>query len=174
MRRRLQGLAMGALLALLPGAAGAAPAGESAFEDENIVRAAVARINAARLGNAHVNAVSFHRYLLLTGEVPSAAVRSQVEQAVAGIAGVDGVDDELVVGPISGISARTRDSWITSDVKFRLLKKGLGSDVIRVVVENGAVFLMGSVTRKDGAAAAEVASGTDHVERVVLVFHYLD
>ncbi len=168
------GALLAALLLALPQAAGAGPVGAAAFEDENIEKAAIARINARHLANAHVQAACFHRRLLLTGEVPDEAARAEVQKAVSGIENVQGVDDELVVGPISGISTRTRDSWITSDVQFRLRKGGFGRDAVKVVTEDGAVYLMGALTHKDGAAAAEIASTTERVERVVLVFQYLD
>ncbi len=172
-RRQAGVVAMGALLAVLPLAA-AAEGGAAAFADENIEKAAIARINGQHFANAHVKVASFHRRLLLTGEVPSEAVRAEVQKTVSGIENVQGIDDELVVGPISGISTRTRDSWITSDVQFRLRKGGFGRDAVKVATENGTVYLMGTLTRKDGAAAAEIASATDRVERVVLVFQYLD
>jgi osmotically-inducible protein OsmY len=168
------GLLAGALAALLSTAAAAQPGGEAAFTDENIVKAAVARIGAESLQNARVNVASFHGRVVLTGEVPGEDVRAQAEKVVSGIPNVRGIDNELVIGPIIGISTRTRDSWINSDVKIRLLKNGFGQDVVRAVTEDGTVYLMGAVTRKDGAAAAEIASTTEHVGRVVLAFEYTD
>lgn len=176
MRLRPGVVAAGMLLAALPALAVAADAADgSVFDDENIVKAAIGRINAAGLHDAHVNIASFQRRMLLTGEVPNAAARADVKKAVSGIARVVSVDDELAVGPIIGITARTRDSWISSDVKLRLYREGgFGTDRIHVVTENGAVFLMGTVTRKEGATAADIASTTERVARVVLVFQYLD
>jgi osmotically-inducible protein OsmY len=158
----------------LPVATAAPVGGASLFEDENIVKAAVARISARGFDNAHVNVACFHRRLLLTGEVANDGERSAVQQTVTGIPNVQSLDNELVVGPVSGISARTTDSWITSDVKFRLLKGGFGRNDVRVVTENGTVYLMGQLTRRQGAAAANIASTTNRVERVVLVFQYTD
>jgi osmotically-inducible protein OsmY len=43
---------------------------------------------------------------------------------------------------------------------------------VKVVTENGVVYLMGLVTRKEGDAAAQVASATSGVKRVVKVFEY--
>lgn len=174
MRERPGRFVAGVLAALLPLAAAAEGPGSAAFQDENIVKGAIARINAEHFANARVNAACFQGRLLLTGEVPSDSMRAEAEKAVSGIANVRGIDNELAVAPIIGISVRTRDSWITSDVKFRLLKNGFGRDTVRVVTEDGTVYLMGTVTRKDGSAAAELASTTERVQRVVLVFQYLD
>lgn len=170
-RRRVLRALLGAVLAwgALPGAASA-----SVFEDENIVKAAVARIGARRFNDAHVNVACFHRRLLLTGEVANDAERAAVQRAVSGVPNVQSLDNELVLGPVSGISARTTDSWITSDVKFRLLKGGFSRNDVRVVTENGTVYLMGTLTRRQGAAAANIASTAGRVQRVVLVFQYTD
>lgn len=157
----------------LPAAAGPAT-GVSRFDDENIVKAAVARIGARRFQLSHINVTSFHRRLLLTGQVASDADRAAVQQTVTGIPNVQSIDNELVVGPVSGISARTADSWITSDVNFRLLKAGFGRDDVRVVTEDGTVYLMGMLTRSQGRDAANIASTTSHVQRVVLTFQYTD
>lgn len=176
---RARRLAVGALMsvalagALTPSAA-AGRGRVSVFEDENIVKAAVARVDARHFKQAHVNVSSFHRRLLLTGQVANDADRAAVQRLVAGVPDVQSVDNELVVGPVTGISTRTADSWITSDVKFRLLKDGFGRDDVRVVTENGTVYLMGTLTRRQGREAANVASTTSHVQRVVLVFQYTD
>lgn len=148
--------------------------GVSRFADENSVKAAVARISARRFQHAHVNVACFHGRLLLTGQVATRADRAAVQRVVAGIPHVQSIDNELVVGPVSGISTRTADSWITSDVKFHLLKGGFGRDDVRVVTEDGTVYLMGMVTRRQGHEAANIASTTGHVRRVVLVFQYTD
>jgi osmotically-inducible protein OsmY len=54
-----------------------------------------------------------------------------------------------------------------------LAKKDLNSYHIKVVTENGVVYLMGLVTRTEGETAAQVASTTGGVKRVVKVFEYI-
>ena len=147
----------------------------SVFDDENIEQDALARIGSGHMDGVHVNVTSFNRHVLLTGEVPDAASKAAIEKLVAPVPKVRAVSDELVVGDVSGVAARTTDSWITSDVK-RQLRGSAAFDAgkIMVVTENGTVFLMGAVRRKEGAAAAEIASGANKVRRVVLLFEYLD
>ena len=175
MRRLYSALAV-SLLAALAGCVNPqnAPAG-SVFDDENIEKDAIARINSGHSGRVHVNVASLNHRLLLTGEVPSEASKAEIERLVAPVPRLRAINNELVVGEISGVAARTSDSWITSDIKRRLRNSNaLDSGKIRVVAENGSVFLMGTVHRKEGAAAAEIASTTNKVQRVVLVFEYLD
>lgn len=160
------------LYALLPHIA---VAGGATFEDEKIVRTAIMRIDALKLSSAHVNVSSFNRRILLTGEVPDAEASSRAAQAAAGVPNVSGVSNELQVGPIIGLATRTSDSLIASDVKLRLYHNGILRSVpIKIVVENGNVFLMGVVRRKEGETAAQVASQTRGVRRVLLEFEYLD
>jgi len=171
--------AAGALVLLIGVMAGCTPvkppATGSVFEDERLEKEALSRVTSRHLGNAHVNVAGMDRRLLLTGEVPDQAARSEVEKLVSGIPNVRGVSNELVVGDIIGLSARTSDSVIASDVKFRFLKDAtFPASQVKIVTEDGTVFLMGSVHRAEGAAAAELARTVKGVKRVVLVFDYAD
>jgi osmotically-inducible protein OsmY len=171
-------LRLWALIAFLAAAAGCAPvdrrSSETSFEDENIESQAISRINSLHLENIHVNATSFDRHVLLTGEVPSEDVGAKIAQVVSGTPNIQGVSNELVVGETRGIASQTSDSLITSDVKLRFARSSLGVGRVKVVTESGTVFLMGLVYRKEGRAAADLASTTKGVERVILLFEYLD
>lgn len=151
------------------------PVTGSVFEDENLETLVISQINSRHIANTHVNVTCLNRRVLLTGEVPSEAAKSDIEKTVSGVAKVRAINNELVVGGIIGLSSRTADSWIASDVKFSFIHNGsLHASDIKITVENGTVFLMGTVHRKDGAAAAELASTTKRVQRVILLFEYLD
>jgi len=45
---------------------------------------------------------------------------------------------------------------------------------IKVVTENGTVYLLGTVTRAEGEAATAAARAVGGVERVVRIFSYSD
>lgn len=123
----------------------------------------------------HVNVTSFNRNVLISGEVPDETTKTAIEKIVAGIEGVRHVNNELVVAGNSSLASRSNDSMITSGVKLRLARdKRLSSADVRVVTENGTVFLMGIVKRAEADAAAEVASTTNRVKRVVKLFEYAD
>jgi osmotically-inducible protein OsmY len=55
-----------------------------------------------------------------------------------------------------------------------LANSSVPSGQIRVITENGAVFLMGLVTQADADAAADLARNVSGVTRVVKVFEYLN
>ena len=48
------------------------------------------------------------------------------------------------------------------------------SNRIKVVVENGVVYLMGLLTREEGEAAVVQARKTYGVQKIVKVFEYLN
>jgi osmotically-inducible protein OsmY len=48
------------------------------------------------------------------------------------------------------------------------------ADHVKVVTENGVVYLMGLVTRAEADAASDIASTTANVQKVVRVFEYID
>ena len=139
---------------------------------EQKVGKAVADRWAASTG-VHVNVTSYGGKVLLTGEVPSTAIRDEIEKLAKSMEYVRGVTNELIVGPETLIAARTRDSYITSKVKARLIEvKRLDAKNVVVVTERGVVYLLGLVSPAEGDAAAEVAASTSDVVRVVKLFEY--
>ena len=122
---------------------------------------------------AHINVTSYDNKVLLTGEVPSQQVKDEAERIATSTALVRGVTNELLVGPESGVGGRTRDSYITSKVKARLVEsKKFDANNVKVVTERGVVYLLGLVSATEGDAAAEVAASTSDVVRVVKLFEY--
>ena len=145
------------------------------IEDESIEDKAVSLINVKYKNNAHVNVTSFNRHVLITGEVASDAAKTDIAQIVAGVSNVKAVSNELAVSGLTGITSRSSDSIVTGDVKLRFLNsKAFRADHVKVITENGVVFLMGLVYRKEAEAATEIASTTSGVRKVVKVFEYLD
>jgi len=143
------------------------------IEDENIEWKILARIR--ELGTiAHVNATSYNRKVLLTGEAPSEAERVKVAEAVAKVPGVREVVNEMQVAGGSSMAQRGADGLVTSNVKARMVNNGkVSTNHVKVVTEASVVYLMGLVTPPEGDAAAEVARTTSGVTRVVKVFEYI-
>ena len=133
-------------------------------------------LRAAKLvGEAgHTNVVSFNRKVLITGEVQDEAMKTAVEREIANIDGVKSVVNELAVGPVSGLMVRSDDTYITTKVLASFVDaKDLYSNAFKVVTEQGTVYLMGRVTQREGARAAEIASSVGGVKRVVKVYDYI-
>jgi osmotically-inducible protein OsmY len=78
------------------------------------------------------------------------------------------------VGPVTDLGSRSNDTLITSKVKARFVDQNkFQINHVKVVTERGVVYLMGIVTRDEGNAAAQIASTTEGVQRVVKVFEYI-
>lgn len=143
------------------------------IEDESIEWKTLARLREAFPG-AHVNATSYNRRVLLTGEAPDEATKKRVEEAVRRIENVREVTNELQVAGASSMASRGNDALVTSNVKARMVNNGKFSPShVKVVTEQGVVYLMGLVTPAEADAAVEVARTTSGVSRVVKVFEYV-
>jgi osmotically-inducible protein OsmY len=142
------------------------------IDDEGIELTALGRLH--DIPDVHVNATSFNRRVLLTGEVPTDDLRKRVQQAIRTISNVREVIDEMQLAGASSLASRGSDSLITSSVKARMLdNKSFSVNHIKVVTEAGVVYLMGLVTSAEADGAVEVARTTSGVNRVVKVFEPL-
>lgn len=149
------------------------PRSTGAQIDDDTIEIKIAANEIVMKDDRHVTATSYNGLVLLTGEVPTQAVSDQVERLAKGIDRVRSVQNELVVGPTSELSARADDGFITSKVKGRLFDEGgFAPNAVKVVTERKVVYLMGMVTRAQGAKAGEIAATTSGVARVVKVFEY--
>ena len=144
------------------------------IEDQAIELKAVTRIREAVGNRGHINAVSYSRIVLLTGEVASEADRSAVEQAVARIENVRSTVNELAVMGSSSLTARSNDTILTSKVKATFIDaKDVQAQAVKVVTERATVYLLGRVSEREAARATELARGVSGVQKVVRVFEIL-
>ena len=149
--------------------------GETYLADEAIEIRSLNRINEKFGDKVHVNVTSYNMKVLLTGEVPDAGIKADLEKAIAGVANVKGITNEVQIAGISSFSARSNDTYITSKVKARFIDANkFQVNHVKVVTEAGAVYLLGLVTRKEGDDAAEIARTTAGVKKVVRVFEYIE
>ena len=139
-------------------------------EDESIEWKASNRIGEKFGDKVHVNATSYNRKVLLTGEVPDEQARNEIGELVAKIDNVQGIYNELQVAGISSIQARTSDTYITSKVKTRFIDAGgFSPNHVKVVTEASVVYLLGIVNDREAKAAIQVARTTAGVRKVVNV-----
>jgi osmotically-inducible protein OsmY len=146
-----------------------------AFVEDEGIEWRAARALRERFGDGiHVNVTSFNRNVLLTGEAPNEAIRTEIEQVAARVDNVRGIINEVQVAGINSLTSRGNDTLITSKVKARFVDaQTFGAHHVKVVTEAGTVFLLGIVTRREADAATEVARTTAGVRKVVRVFDYI-
>lgn len=148
--------------------------------DDSLIETKVA-VNVAKAdpkldNDSRIVVASFNGIVLIAGQVPNANLKPiAVRAAARGVQGIKQVHDDLQVAPNAGILARSSDSWLTSKVKSSMaFKADVPATRIKVITENGIVYLMGLVTHKEGRAAADVAKSVSGVQRVVMLFEYID
>ncbi len=145
------------------------------IEDESIELKSNRRIKEQLGNNVRINSTSFNRVVLLTGEAPTETLKQQAEKLVMSVQNVRKIVNEIVIAEKSSLASRSKDTLITSQVKGRFLTKGkFQINHIKVVTENGVVYLLGMVKREEAENASEIASSTSGVQKVVKVFEYLN
>lgn len=122
-----------------------------------------------------VNAVSYNGRVLLIGQVPNSDVKDTATALAKGVEGVNEVYNELTVSPKISFAQISKDSWLTTQVKSKMFVDGrVKATDVKVISENGEVFLLGNVTQSQANAAADIASKISGVKKVIKVFKYLD
>lgn len=125
----------------------------------------------------HINVTSYNLNVLLSGEVPTGAMKQRAERLARDVARVRRVYNELAIAAPSSMMSRSSDTLITGKVKTKLFGvdvPGFDPTRVKVVTERGTVYLMGLVTRQEADAAVDVARGTGGVQKVVKLFEYRD
>ncbi len=142
-------------------------------EDQGIELKASSRVKElATLG--HVNATSYNRMLLLTGEIPDETQRARVGEALAQLENVKSVVNELAVAGSSSATSRANDLQLGLKVKASFVDaKDVFANAVKVVVERGNVYLMGRVSEREAARVADLASRVPGVVKVVRVFELI-
>lgn len=147
---------------------------ETFLMDESIELRTGSRVDEALGNRAHVNVISYNRAVLLTGEVPDAGARAQIEKIASGVPNVKAISNETQVAGVSSLGSRSNDAYITSKVKARFIDANKFAVIhVKVVTEAGTVYLLGLVTQRESDDAVEIARTTGGVQRVVRMFEII-
>ncbi|WP_100622596.1 BON domain-containing protein [Candidatus Coxiella mudrowiae] len=124
-------------------------------------------------GQSHITISVFNNVALLVGQAKTPKICDRAYQIVEKASHIRRTYNEITIGaPLSPVQ-QAADSWITSKVRTAMLgKAGLHSSNLKVVTENKVVYLMGMVSPKQAAMAADVARRISGVEKVLKVFEY--
>jgi osmotically-inducible protein OsmY len=144
------------------------------LEDEGIELRSANRIREALVERAHVNATSYNRQVLLTGEVPTEQDKLLAEQAVSRVENVQKIVNELAVMGNTTLLQRSSDSLVTGRVKAALVDaKDLYANAFKIVTERGVTHMMGRVTQREADRATELVRSTTGVQKVVRIFEII-
>jgi len=122
---------------------------------------------------SHIEVTAFNNVVLLSGETPNQNWRQEAEELARSAAGNAKVYNQITIqGPTSSLT-RTSDSWLTTKIKAQMLTvEDLKSSSIKVVTENGTVYLIGTVTRQQADTAVDIARQASGAQKVIKIFQY--
>jgi osmotically-inducible protein OsmY len=127
---------------------------------------------------SHININAYNSLALVTGEVASDALKNKVIEMVRIIPHVNMVRDSLTVAQPIDSTARANDAQLTTQVKTALTQihtlPNFNSSMIKVVTENGVVYLMGRVSREEGNVVINVTRLQPTIKQIITVFEYID
>ena len=142
---------------------------------ETKVSVNIAKANADLDKGSHIVVSSYNGVVLLAGQTPRADLKSLAEQTASQVQRVKKVHNELQVMQPSSILARNNDAWLTTKIKAQMLgDASVPSTRIKVISENGLVYLLGLVTQGEANAATNVVQGVSGVQKIVKLFEYID
>lgn len=118
---------------------------------------------------------SFNSEVLLTGEVPTQAIKEEVEKVVSSMPDVRRVYNELDVSASKGYSSTVHDGYITSKLMAKVASSdGVKASQVKAVTNAGVVYIMGRVTPTQQSHLIDIANSTVGVTELVLLTTVVD
>lgn len=148
------------------------------IEDQSIETKIVVNMKSQETSfrQADFDVVSHNGVVLLVGQVETDALKARAT-AIASQAStkIKRIHNELEVMGKASFLSRSNDAWIATKVRTLMLaNSNVPSSQVKVIAENGTIYLMGLVNQEDGDYAANIARNVSGVIRVVKVFEYIN
>jgi len=125
--------------------------------------------------SGHIDVTCFNQVVLLTGQTTTEIQRQQASDIAHSIFEVTRVYNQITLRAATSTLTHASDGWITTKIKTQMLAtKGLESSTVKVVTENGTVYLMGIVTHDQADTTVNIARKVSGVQRVVKIFQYVN
>jgi osmotically-inducible protein OsmY len=174
----LQGCAAVTVVAITAGASMATDRRSigNQIDDQTIQVDAYNRIakNKALSDNTNLHLTSVNGSILIIGQAPTTYLKDQAIKIINEVEGVVRVHNQIRIGSTTSVTTRTNDIWLTSKVKAALFSdNSVNGKNIKVITENGEVFLMGIVSKKEAEAAVNITRNIGGVNKVFKAFEYI-
>ena len=118
---------------------------------------------------------SFNSEVLLTGEVPTQAIKAEIEKVVSSMPDVRHVYNELNVSASRGYSSTVHDGYITSKLLAKVASSnGVKASQIKAVTNDGVVYIMGRMTPTQQSHLIDIANNTVGITELVLLITVVD
>ena len=146
-------------------------------EDQSIETIVAVNLKADNLAfrETRFNVISHNGIVLLVGQIESNAMKQKATEIISKASSkIKRIHNELEITEKKGILSRSNDTWIATKVRALMLaNEEISASKVKVIVENGAVYLMGILTESEGDSAANVARNVAGVTKVIKVFEYI-
>ncbi|WP_350562649.1 BON domain-containing protein [Psychrobacter sp. CAL346-MNA-CIBAN-0220] len=125
--------------------------------------------------NSRMSIDSFNSEVLLAGEVPTEALKAQIEQVVSSMPDIRRVYNELNVSVAKGYSSTVHDTYINSKLMAKVAANdNVKASQIRAVTNDGVVYVMGRMTPTQQSHLIDVANSTVGITELVLLTTLFD
>ncbi|MFF7705762.1 BON domain-containing protein [Pseudomonas sp. NPDC007930] len=124
---------------------------------------------------SHIVVTSFNGVVLVAGQTPREDLKQLAGQTASQVQKVKTVHNEIQVIEPSSLLARNNDAWLTTKIKSQMFADStIPGARIKVVTENGIVYLLGLVTQQEATRATNLVQGVGGVQRIVKLFEYIN
>ncbi len=153
---------------------------EAILIDKDIETEAYSELNSEDdlLNQCHFTITAYNGAVLITGETPNEALRKKIISIVQVTPNVKLIQDNLMIAAPSDSNSRANDELITDTVKTALNQIRTIPDfdpaMVKVITENGIVYLMGLVHRDEGTVVINVTRLQPGIKQIITVFEYVD
>ena len=153
---------------------------EAILIDKDIETEAYSELNSDDdlLNQCHFTISAYNGAVLVTGEAPNEELRKKIISLVQVIPNVKLIHNNLIIAQPSDSSSRANDQFITDAVKKALNQirtiPDFDPSVVKVITENGTVYLMGIVHRDEGTVVINVTRLQPGIKQIITVFEYID
>lgn len=132
-----------------------------AVANDGVIEAKSAmHLSQTNFASSHITTTSYEGNVLLSGEIDSEASKQKATEIVKSINEVNKVYNELAVQPNSSLTTRMNDSITASKVRAALLdNKQVTLTSIKVVVDRGICYLLGTVTQTEAEIIPRLHQG---------------
>lgn len=119
--------------------------------------------------------VSYNGIVLVTGQTPNAALKELAGKAAQSVPSAKKIHNELqITTPTTGM-VRSNDGLLTANIKTRMLSyNDVPASKVKVVTENGVVYLLGILSRAEANRATAVVQEVSGVQKIVRLFEYIN
>jgi len=174
----LQGCVAAAVVTIIGGASAATDERSlgTQMDDQKIEFEAHAKLSKQKALNEHTNlqVISVNGSVLVIGQAPNTYLRDLAIKTINEVKQVVQLHNQIRISNTVSITTKSNDIWLTSKVKTALFGSDkLDATNIKVVTENGEVFLLGLITEEQANEAVNIARNISGVNRVFKIFEYI-